>query len=89
VLAGLVLGRLLNSYRLRNKGENMRLKHCPCCSGAPEFNSDNECYGHGSFSKKWWVECKCGMMTKSFPEGYEGTDEQCKEKAAKVWNKRM
>ena len=63
----------------------MDLDNCRC-GEKPDFKSAGRVFGHGDCPVVWWVECKCGLATKEIAEGYEGTDEDCKEKAANIWN---
>lgn len=39
---------------------------CPCCSSKLKLESKNECYGHGDYCLNLWLECECGIRTKSF-----------------------
>ena len=64
------------------------LKPCPCCGETPSFENHTECFGHGDYSKVWKLQCTCGLSTKRFIEGWQGTAEDCKEKAKAVWNRR-
>ncbi len=66
----------------------MDLTACPCCAAIPEFASERATYGHGDCPTVWRVRCACGMTTKGIPEGWEGTEAQCKAKAAAIWNRR-
>ena len=63
----------------------MKLERCRCGS-FPEFRSQVRVYGHGDCPTVWFVECSCGMATKEIAQGYEGSAEQCKEIAARIWN---
>ena len=63
----------------------MNLSRCRC-GGIPEFMSAGRVFGHGDCPTVWWLQCRCGMATKEIPEGYEGTKEECQQKAADIWN---
>jgi hypothetical protein len=36
--------------------------------------------------KIWRVRCSCGMMSRPFVEGEDGTEQDCKDKAIAYWN---
>lgn len=66
-----------------------KLDACPCCGGLPKMTSQQVNYGHGDFPTEWSVRCDCGLRTKGVPTGYEGSDDQCKDKAEAIWNRRQ
>ena len=59
------------------------------CGRTPKFKSERVCYAHGEFPLEGWIECKCGMKTKSFIiDGFYGcTDTE--ETVIEFWNKKM
>ena len=67
---------------------SQELDGCPCCGGIPKYHGERVTYGHGDCPTEWSVRCKCGMRSKGFPTGWDGTEAQCKDKAAAVWNRR-
>ena len=64
------------------------LKYCPFCNSIPRFHGESVNYGHGDRPTEWSVRCDCGLRTKGFPTGWEGTEAQCKDKAAAIWSRR-
>ena len=34
----------------------------------------------------WRIRCCCGQVSKSFVEGQDGTEEECKDKAIAFWD---
>jgi hypothetical protein len=61
------------------------IKKCRC-GKTPKFKNERRTFGHGECPKVWFLECSCGMRTKDLPEGYEGSRNECREKAIKIWN---
>ena len=64
------------------------LAKCSCCGCVPHFYQKYVTAGHGDTPVEWHVCCGCGMQTRGFQVGYGGTEQQCKDKAAAVWNRR-
>lgn len=65
------------------------LKPCPLCGGKAMLNNERECFGHGEYHYKHYVNCKsCGA--RSSPEyEYDLSSTECKESVIKKWNARM
>ena len=80
---------LLGGTRPERKTTMDDMDDCPCCGGLPKMTSERATYGHGDCPTEWSVSCDCGMRTKGIPTGYEGSDAQCKAKAAAIWNRRQ
>lgn len=64
------------------------LKPCPCCGAAPKLCKMDTHGSHGCNEPEWMVKCDCGMRTRGVTHGYEGTDQQCQQMAASIWNRR-
>lgn len=67
---------------------SIELKPCPICGSNAFFIERIKNYGHGDSPIEWSVRCKCGLRTKGIPTGYEGSELDCKTKAAAIWNHR-
>ena len=58
----------------------------PCfCGREAQVVKDSRLGGHGYSDTLWRVECSCGMRTIDIVEGWEGTAEECQEKAKLIW----
>jgi hypothetical protein len=64
------------------------LLNCPFCAGYPRFDRDYDNDGHASIPYHF-IKCTvCGAQTKHFSE-YNGSEEECKYKSSKAWNRRI
>lgn len=61
------------------------LRTCQC-GNAPELRSGAAAAAMGLGTiKTWYAYCTCGMQTRAFVEGFDGSTEECKSKACAVW----
>ena len=63
----------------------IEIPYCRCGKIA-EIKSGTIGHSHGGEPTSYWLECPCGMRTKSIAEYYNGTKEQCIKKAFNIWN---
>ena len=66
------------------------LKLCPFCGGEAKIVHSTVCAGHGEIAFYFYASCsKCWGSGRKFCIRLDGTEEECKEKAAEAWNQRV
>lgn len=60
---------------------------CPFCGGEGQVQRQSD--GTQGYNQEIFVQCiKCGARAKYVLEGYEGSRDECREKAIAKWNAR-
>ena len=55
------------------------------CGKFPTVLSEKKRHGHGGTIEYIWMECECGMRTKSFSE-YDGDSDTVIKQCCEIWN---
>ena len=65
-----------------------KLKPCPKCGGEPKLCSELICWGHGDFSRRYFVVCTKCRKRASAKKEYCMTEKESAARAVEKWNKR-